>query len=61
MKKVYVLMGGCIDDKHVIGVFSSEKKANEAKAWLIKNDTYYRQEPDDLGVDTYELNGERVD
>lgn len=61
MKKVYVLMGGCIDDKHVVGVFSSEKKANEAKAWLINNDTYYRQEPDDLEVDTYELNGERVD
>ena len=61
MKKVYVLMGGCIDDKHVVGVFSSEKKANEAKAWLIKNDTYYRQEPDDLEVDTYELNGERID
>ena len=61
MKKVYVLMGGCIDDKHVIGVFSSEKKANEAKAWLIEVDTYYKQSPDDLEIDTFELNGERID
>jgi len=61
MKKVYALMGGCIDDKHVLGIFSSMKKANEAKAWLIKNDTYYRQNPDDLEIETYELNGERID
>ena len=61
MQKVYVLNGGCIGDKYVVGVFSSMKKANEAKAWLIKNDTYYRQEPDDLEIDTYELNGEMVD
>ena len=61
MKKVYVLMGGCIGDKYVLGVFSSMKRANEAREWLIKNDTYYRQEPDDLEIDTYELNGERID
>ena len=61
MVKVYALIGGCIDDKHVLGIFSSMKKANEVKAWLIKNDTYYRQEPDDLEVETYELNGERID
>ena len=61
MKKVYVLMGGCIDDKHVLGVFSSMKKANEAKAWLIEVDTYYKRNPDDLEIETYELNGERID
>ena len=61
MQKVYALIGGCIDDKHVVGIFSSMKKANEAKAWLIKNDTFYRQEPNELEVETYELNGERID
>ena len=61
MQKVYALIGGCIDDKHVVAIFSSMKKANEAREWLIKNDTYYRQEPDDLEIDTYELNGERID
>ena len=61
MKKVYVLMGGCIDDKRVLGVFSSMKKVNEAKAWLIEVDTYYKRNPDDLEVETYELNGERID
>ena len=60
MIKVYALIGGCIDDKHVVGIFSSMKKANEAKAWLVKNDTYYRKEPDDLEIETYELNGERI-
>lgn len=61
MKKVYVLMGGCIDDKHVLGVFSSMKKATEAVEWLIKVDTYYKYNPDDLEIETYELNGERVE
>ena len=61
MQKVYALIGGCIDDKHVVAIFSSMKRANEAKAWLIKNDTFYRQEPNELEVETYELNGERID
>jgi hypothetical protein len=55
------LNGGCIGDKYVVGVFSSMKKANEAKAWLIENDTYYRKEPDDLEIDVYEMNGDRID
>lgn len=61
MKKVYVLMGGCIDDKHVLGVFSSNKRAEAAKNWLIENDTFYKREPDELEIDTFELNGERID
>lgn len=61
VKKVYVLMGGCIDDKHVLGVFSSERKINEARNWIIENDTYYKRNPDDLEIETYELNGERID
>lgn len=61
MKKVYALMGGCIDDKHILGIFSSMKKADEARAWIIKVDTYYKQNPDDLEIETYELNGERID
>lgn len=60
MKKVYVLMGGCIDDKHVVSVFSSIKKATEAREWIIKVDTYYKSNPDDLEIDVYELNGERI-
>ena len=58
--KVYVLMGGYIGDSYVVGVFSSMKKANEAREWIIKVDTYYKANPDDLYVDTYELNGERI-
>ena len=61
MKKVYVLMGGCIDDKHVVGVFSSMKKTTEAREWIIEVDTYYKRNPDDLEIETYELNGERID
>ena len=40
MVKAYVLMGGCIGDSYVVGVFSSAKKANEAREWIIENDTY---------------------
>lgn len=59
-QKVYVLMGGCIGDKYVVAVFSSMKKANEAREWLIKVDTYYKSRPEDLDIDIFELNGERI-
>ena len=55
MGKVYVLMGGCIDDQHVIGVFSSEEKATMVMDKLIKEDSYYNRYPDDLYIDSYEL------
>ena len=61
MKKVYVLMGGCVGDSYVVGVFSSAKKADEAREWMIENDTYYKKYPKDLYVDIFELNGERID
>lgn len=60
-KKVYVLMGGCIGDRYVVAVFSSLKKANEARDWIIEVDTYYKSHPEDLEIDTYELNGERIE
>jgi len=56
MSKVYVLIGGCITDKHVIGVFSSAKKAKEEKSRIIKTDNYYKTQPDDLEIDTFILN-----
>lgn len=61
VKKVYALEGGCIGDRYVIAIFSSMKKAEEAKAWLIKVDTYYKSCPNDLCIDVYELNGERIE
>lgn len=39
MKKVYVLMGGCIDDQHIVGIYTSEKKAEEERKNLIKKET----------------------
>ena len=60
VRKVYVLNGGCIGDKYVVAVFSSMATANAARDWLIKNDTYYKSRPEDLDIDIYELNGERI-
>lgn len=53
---VYVLMGGCIDDQHVVGVFTSNKRANEMKEWLIRNDRFYHDSPDCLDVEPHKLN-----
>ena len=61
MVKVYVLMGGCIGDSYVVGVFFSMKKANEAREWIISVDTSYNKHPEDLYVDVFEMNGERID
>ena len=61
MKKVYVLMGGYSDTECVLGVFSSVKKVNDAIEWLIDNDAYYKNHPDRLYIDMFELNGERIE
>ena len=61
MVKVYALNGGCIGDRYVLGIFSSMKKAKEAREWIISVDTYYKSNPDDLSIDVFELNGERID
>lgn len=62
MTKVYVLMSKRIENCHVvIGVFSSKKKVNEAIEWIIANDAYYRNNPNDLYIDTFEMNGERIE
>lgn len=37
------------------------KKANEAREWIISVDTYYKKHPEDLYVDVFEMNGERID
>ena len=60
-QKVYVLNGGCVGDRYVVGVFSSMKKATEAREWIIQNDTYYKANPKELDIDVFEMNGERID
>ena len=55
-KKAYVLMGGCIDDRHVIAVFSSMKQAEEARGHILLTDHYYKTYPEDLDIEPYELN-----
>lgn len=58
--KVYVMRGKYQGIWEVLGVFSSKAKANEAIAWLKEHDTFYKAHPEWLGVETYELNGERI-
>ena len=61
-QKVYVLNGRIFGEPpYIVGVFSSKKKAEEAREWIIKNDTYYHSNPDDLDIDVFEMNGERID
>ena len=58
MEKIYVLLGARVEDDIVAGVFSSMKKANEAKAFIIKTDSFYKTRPNVLSIETYELNKE---
>lgn len=58
--KVYVMQGKYLGTWEVLGVFSSKAKANEAVEWILANDMYYKSRPNDLGISTYELNGERI-
>lgn len=59
-KKVYVLIGGCINDKNVLGVFSSMKKAEYAQHYIVDTDAYYKKYPEDLEIETFYLNGENI-
>ena len=52
---IYVLIGGCVDDKHIIGVFSSMELAEQEKSWYIENDNYYRKYTNDLDIEEYFL------
>ena len=61
MKKAYVLMSKLNGVKEILGVFSSKRKINDAISWIIRNDTYYKRDPDALSVDEFELNGERIE
>lgn len=56
----FVLMGGCVDDRHVIGVFSSMQKAEEEKARLISVNKYYEAYPDDLDIDVCEMDKSKL-
>lgn len=58
--KVYVMIGKQYGREYTLGVFSSKAKANEAVAWLLEHDEYYKIIPNSLTVATYELNGERI-
>lgn len=55
-RKIYVLVGGCIDDKHVVAVFSSQKQAKQAREKIIASDHYYKSYPEDLEIEQYEIN-----
>lgn len=58
--KVYALRGKYHGVWQLLGIFSSKAKINEAIEWLKENDTDYKAHPDWLGIETYELNGERI-
>lgn len=58
--KVYVLQAKYHGTWDILGVFSSKAKADEAVAWILEHDMYFKSRPNDLGVSTYELNGERI-
>lgn len=59
--KVYVLSDVFNGNSIVLGVFSSKKKVTEAVEWLTKVDTYYKADPTRLTIETYEMNGERIE
>lgn len=60
MQKVYVMSARYQGDNIVLGVFSSKAKAEEAVAWLLKVDMYYKSRPNDLLIETFVMNGERI-
>lgn len=55
-KLVYIVMAGCIDDRYVDSIWSSEKLANKRKQTLIDTNNYYSSYPDDINVDIVEMN-----
>lgn len=60
MQKVYVLSGKYHGTWDVLGVFSSRERANKAREWILEHDMYFKSRPNDLGIETFELNGERI-
>lgn len=53
--RVYVLTGGCVGDRYVIGVYSSVEAAEKERQKIIKTDSYYELHPDDLEIEEFIL------
>lgn len=53
--RVYVLTGGCVGDRYVIGVYSSGEMAEKERQKIIKTDSYYKVHPDDLEIEEFIL------
>ena len=53
--KNLVKIGAAVD------ITNKETKAEAAREWIIQNDTYYKSNPDELDIDVFEMNGERID
>lgn len=52
----HILIGGCIDDKHIIGVFNTIERAEEAQSQLINKDKYYKEYSTDLTIESFAIN-----
>lgn len=60
MQKVYVMNAKFHGTNNTLGVFSSKAKADEAVKWILKVDMYFKSRPQDLWIETFEMNGERI-
>lgn len=61
VEKMHVLIGKRNGDKAVLGVFSSAKRANDAREHIINGDAYYQEHLGCLWVEAFELNGQKMD
>lgn len=49
-------MGGCVGDKYVVALFSSQKRAKRAREKIITTNYYYKSYPENLEIEQYEIN-----
>lgn len=57
--RVYVLIGGCVSDRYIIGVYSSDDAAEKERQKIIKTDSHYKLYPDDLEIEEFILDERR--
>lgn len=59
--KVYVLSSESVDENYIVGIYSSNKAAEERRQKMLETVAYYKYFPDELKIEEFILDEKGAD
>ena len=59
-KKIYIVIGGSVDDHRVLGVFSSKARAKYARKMIYESNKLEYSSINDISIEIHNLNPDGV-